>query len=275
MQLKSLLTFFVLVCSASFSLAQSAPTTENPSALTNSPSPTLEARDIMKKNLDNNKGFSDEFSIGEMVLIGSGGERTVREFEFKQLEKNDTEGNKILIKMIKPADLQGTGLLTHQQFAGEDDQWLYLSALKKSKRISGGNRTGRFLGSEFTYEDLSPRELDNYIYKNLRMEPCGDVQCHVIEIIPNNISSGYSKTVSWIRSDNFTTVNLDLYDQKGQLVKKAIFEDYRIVGSGFNLPFKITMKNLSDGRETWFVVKNRRLQTGLTAADFSKRALER
>lgn len=85
---------------------------------------------------------------------------------------------------IKPRDVQGTALLTHGHINSQDDQWLYLPALKRVKRISATARSGSFMGSEFSYEDMSSPEVEEYTHKYLRDEPCGELTCTVTEQVP-------------------------------------------------------------------------------------------
>lgn len=227
-------------------------------------------REIIDQQEAKNKGYHDEIVHGEMVLIGPHGDKATREFEVKRLEEKGEVGAKSLIKIIKPADLNGTALLSLQNKSGVDDQWLYLPALKKTTRIIGQGKTGRFIGSEFTYEDLIPPKTDQYNYVWIREE----AGCHVIEATPLFSNSGYSKTVMFIDKNDFQNTRIDFYDKKGRLFKKAIFEDRRTV-SGFPRTFKISMQNLNDGRQTVLAIQNIRIKSGQTDANFTKAVLER
>jgi len=216
-----------------------------------------------------------------MTLIGANGEKTERVFESKRFEKTGTDGEKSLIKFIQPADIQGTGLLSYQNKKTDDDQWLYLPSMKKTKRISGSGKSGSFVGSEFSFEDLIPPDIDKYTYQYLRSEPCGDVNCFVITIIPQTSDSAYSKTISWIRSDNYCNVKSEFYDKKDRLLKTATFEDYRLINNVDKVDkkywraFRLVMKNGLTNKETNFLVENLKIGSGLTSTDFTQRALER
>jgi hypothetical protein len=239
------------------------------------PSASLSGKQIMQRQDQINKGFHDEKAAGKMVLVNPKGKETIREFEYKQLEKNMTEGFKAMIKIEKPADLQGTGLLSHQNQGRPDDQWLYLPALKKTKRITGSAKSGRFIGSEFTFEDLSPKEVDDFDHKLLRDEVCGNVTCHVVESVNKTGDSNYSKTVTWVHSITFQNVKLELYNKKGALTKRALFEDYKRLGEKFWRPYKVTMKDLVKKRETRLEFNDIKVSAGQGATDFTKKMLER
>lgn len=235
----------------------------------------LTADQIVQKQIDMNKGFVDERADGKMVIVGKTGKQTLREFDFFQLEEKGNESYKAMIKINKPNDLKGTGLLTYQNKGGSDDQWLYLPALKKTRRISGSSKSGRFLGSDFSFEDLAPKDQDDFNNTLLRSEACGEVQCYVIESQSKTGDSQYSKSVSWIRHDNFQAVKMELYDGKGQLYKVASFASYQQVGGKYWRPYQITMKDVQKNRHTQLVFSDLKIGVGLSAGQFSKKALER
>ncbi|NIT13503.1 MAG: outer membrane lipoprotein-sorting protein, partial [Candidatus Dadabacteria bacterium] len=93
-------------------------------------------------------------------------------------------GDKSITVFDEPRDIEGTALLSHTKILDPDDQWLYLPAVKRVKRISSKNKSGPFVGSEFAYEDLLSQEVDKYNYKWLKDEKCGDLECHVVERYP-------------------------------------------------------------------------------------------
>lgn len=235
----------------------------------------LTGYDIIKKQVDQNAGFHDEKARGKMFMISAKGGQTVRAFEYKQLEKTTTEGNKAMIKIIEPPDLKGTGLLSYSNVGRDDDQWLYLPALKKTKRITGSAKSGRFIGSDFSYEDLSPREIDDFDYKLLREEPCGESSCYVVEITSKKGDWSYSKLVNWIRPDNFQNQRSDIYDKNGMLSKQATFDQYQQITGKYWRAYQITMKDLSKSRETKLVFEEIQIRSGLNSSDFSKNVLER
>ena len=98
--------------------------------------------------------------------------------------REQTRGDLSLVIFDTPADVKGTAFLSHTKKAGSDDQWLYLPALKRVKRIASSNQAGPFMGSEFAYEDISSQELEKYTYKYLRNEDYGGLDCFVVEYDP-------------------------------------------------------------------------------------------
>jgi len=232
-------------------------------------------KEVIQKQKDIDKGFLSEQTEGTMILTSARGKETIRQFDYYIYEETPTQGSKSLMKVLFPADLRGVGLLGHQNKERDDDQWLYLPAVGKTKRIVGGSKKGRFIGSDFTYEDLSPRNIEDYSYKLIKTEPCLDTICYVIESLPVNIKSQYSKSIAWIRNDNFQTIKLDLYDNKGVHIKTSFFEDYTLLLNQYWRSRKVIMKDLKKKRRTTLVFKNIKLKAGLTDSKFSKTALER
>ena len=153
--------------------------------------------EIIEKSIALDDGFIDSTVEGQMVLKDKSGNESVRKFKnmiFEELEP--TLGDKSIIIFTEPRDVKGTSLLTHANIEPQDDdQWLYLPALKRVKRISSSNRTGKFVSSEFSYEDLSTDEPEDFNFTWLEEGTClieTALTCHLIEATPKNKKSGYS-----------------------------------------------------------------------------------
>jgi hypothetical protein len=143
-------------------------------------------------------GWHDNRSELNMVLRNRHGDESTRDLRQQVYEVTESgRGDKSLIVFDAPRDIEGTALLSHTMIVDPDDQWLYLPAMKRVKRISSANKSGPFVGSEFAYEDLLAQELDRYDYRWLRDEPCGELQCHVVERIPRYANSGYTRQIVW------------------------------------------------------------------------------
>ena len=121
-----------------------------------------------------------------------------RELHISTLEV-DGDGDKSLTVFDSPRDVKGTAFLSHTHATEPDEQWLYLPALKRVKRISSRNKSGSFMGSEFAYEDISSQELEKYRYKWLRDETLDDRHTVVVEYYPVYENSGYTRQIVWNR----------------------------------------------------------------------------
>ncbi|MEO0956864.1 MAG: outer membrane lipoprotein-sorting protein [Pseudomonadota bacterium] len=216
---------------------------------------------------------------GEMILRDSAGNESRRVFENLSLERQDRGvGDLGIIVFTRPRDIRGTGLLTHANIEpSDDDQWLYLPAVKRVKRISSSNRTGKFVGSEFSYEDLGSQEVDDYTYKWLRDEPCPgaeELTCHVVESYPKNAKSGYSKRIGWTDVAEYRQWKVEFYNRRGDLEKVLQSSGYNEY-DGFWRPDLLVMKNLQSGKETDLLFTNYDFTASLGDGDFDPNRLPR
>ncbi len=171
-------------------------------------------------------GFVDMLVDLKMILRNRKGNAVSRDLELRQLEVPDG-GDKLMVVFNTPKAIAGTALLSHGQITREDDQWLYLPALKRVKKIASRNRSGPFLGSEFSYEDLSTQEVEKYTYNYLREEACGDQNCFVVERRPGpNLYSGYLRQVFWLDTEHYRTQKVDYYNRGDRLTKTLVGSDF-------------------------------------------------
>ena len=129
-----------------------------------------------------------------MILKNKQGQESTREIRSKTLEV-DGDGDKSMTIFNKPNDVKGTALLSFTHKQGPDDQWLYLPALKRTKRIASDNKSGPFMGSEFAFEDIASQEVEKYTYKFLRDDSLGEMDVFVFERYPVDKKSGYTRQI--------------------------------------------------------------------------------
>jgi hypothetical protein len=215
-----------------------------------------------------------------MILENAYGETSVRELRSMTLEKpNPNEGDWTLNVFDKPRDVDGTALLTHARILDPDDQWMYLPAVKRVKRISSVNKSGPFMGSEFAFEDFSSTEIDKYSYKWLRDEACpepvADRTCHVSERKPLYEHSGYTRQIGWTDTTDYQPRKLEYYDRKNELLKTLSLTDYKLHEDKFWRAHDLYMQNVVTGKSTRLTWEKFEFGTGLTQNDFSTNALQR
>ncbi len=224
-------------------------------------------------------GYGDFTVDGEMVLRDKGGKESRRVFENLTLEREASDlGDLGIIVFSKPRDIRGTGLLTHANIEpNDDDQWLYLPAVKRVKRISSSNRTGKFVSSEFSYEDLGSQEVDDYTYKWLRDEPCPNdpsFTCFVTESYPKNPKSGYSKRTAWTDTQEYRLMHIEFYNRRGDLEKTLSFNGYQQYLGQYWRAAAMNMVNKQTGKETDLLWSNYQFRTGLSETDFDSNRLK-
>ncbi|MCY4419663.1 MAG: outer membrane lipoprotein-sorting protein [Gammaproteobacteria bacterium] len=193
---------------------------------------------------------------------------------FKQLEV-EGDGDKSLFVFDTPRDVAGTALLTHAHINTPDDQWLYLPALKRVKRINSSKRSGSFMGSEFSYEDMTTPEVDEYTHTYLRDEPCGELTCTVVEQVPLDKHSGYSRKLVWQDTLELRVWKMELYDRRNSHLKTLIFEDYNQHLEKFWRAGIQTMENHLTGASTVLEWTDFRFRNPLHESEFTKPALRR
>jgi len=225
-------------------------------------------------------GFEDFTSNMVMELRNKQGDTSTRTIRLKTLEVIG-DGDKSMSIFDKPADVKGTAFLTFSHAIKPDEQWLYLPALKRVKRINSKNKSGPFMGSEFAYEDLASQEIEKYSYKYIRDEkiksaefPDG-VDTFVIERYPSYEHSGYTRQIAWINKDRYVAEKIEFYDRKNDLLKTLTSSGYKQYLGQYWRPNEMLMENHQTGKSTLLKWEDYNFKTGLTDSDFSRNSLKR
>ncbi len=219
-------------------------------------------------------GFGNFTAQQTMVLRNKHGQESQRQLRVKILEVPN-DGDKSLFVFNEPRDVQGTALLIHAHRESADDQWLYLPALKRVKRINSSNRSGSFMGSEFAYEDLTAEAVEKFTYRYLRDEPCGDLTCAISERIPVDEKSGYSRQVVWRDKDELRVWKVEYYDRKDAHLKTLTLRDYQQYLGRYWRAGEMAMENHLTGKSTVLTWTDFQFQTDLDARDFTRTGLKR
>ncbi len=241
--------------------------------------PEEKGYEIAARSDRTDRGFGDSEVVSRMILKDSQGRESERVLFQRTLEVQDeTVGDKSIIVFQEPADIEGTALLSHTKILDPDDQWLYLPALKRVKRISSKNKSGPFVGSEFAFEDFTALELNKYDYKYLRVEKCPnapELMCDVVERYPRYEHSGYTKQIGWIDQKDYQGRQVDYYDRKGDLLKTLTFDDYKLYDNKYWRSHTLRMVNHQNGKSTDFTFDQYKFGLGFTDNDFEKGVLKR
>lgn len=211
----------------------------------------------------------------EMILRNRAGKESTRKIVNRQLEV-EGDGDKSLSLFREPRDVEGTAMLTFTHGLKPDDQWLYLPALKRVKRISSKNKSGPFMGSEFAFEDLGSQEIEKYSYKYLGEETCGEgYQCYVVERVPQYENSGYTKQITWIDTEHYRNIKVEFYDRKDSLLKTLEMFGFNEYPGEYWRADRFEMTNHQTGKSTTLHWKNYDFDTVMTDQDFNQNALKR
>jgi len=222
----------------------------------------------------NTEGFIDSQSSMEMQLTNRKGNVVTREMKSKRLEVAG-DGDKSLIVFESPRDVKGVAILSFSHKNSSDDQWLYLPALKRIKRIASKNKSGPFLGSEYTFEDLSSQEVEKFSYRFLRDEDLNGQPNHIIERIPLDPYSGYTKQIVWIDTQNYLIQKVEYYDRKSFHLKTGTFSGYKKYLDKIWQASRMEIINHQNKKKTVLIFKDIAFKTGLSDKDFSQNSLKR
>jgi len=219
-------------------------------------------------------GWIDNTSDMKMLLRNKQGQESIREIKTKTLELLD-DGDKSLTIFNKPRDVKGTSFLSFSHPVGNDDQWLYLPSLKRVKRISSRNKSGPFMGSEFSFEDLSSFELDKYRYNYLGDEQINGIDSFMVEQFPTDENSGYTRRIVWLDKTEYRVQKIDFYDRKNSLLKTLSYKNYQQYLNKFWRADSALMVNHQSGKSTELKWNNYAFKTGLQDSDFNRNTLKR
>ena len=227
------------------------------------------------------KGYGDYKTKMKMILKNRHGDESTRLMHTSgfELDKGDIS-EKGFIVFDNPRDVKGTAMLTFTHKKENDDQWLYLPALKRVKRISSSSQSGSFMGSEFSYEDFGSMEVDKYNYKYLREEKCPStdlkaIDCFVIERYPTDKYSGYTRQVVWMDKPEYRAVKIEFYDRKKSLLKTLVLTKFKLYLDKYWRANELNMENHQSGKSTRLVYDSYEFGVGLKESDFTKQSLKR
>jgi len=232
----------------------------------------LTGKQIIEKVYNRPTG-KDQTSTLTMTLINAQGKQRVR--KLSQFIKNSGSIEKKIMFFTSPADVKGTSFMNWSYTNGKsDDQWIYLPALKKVKRISSDSKGDYFMGSDFTYDDLGERNLNDDTHKLLRQETVNGQACYVVQSISKDKNYMYSKTITWINKSTFIGVKKEFYDEDGDLLKIMSVNSSQKI-SGITVVTKITMQNKQKKHKTIMSLSNVKINSGLSDSKFTERMMIR
>lgn len=219
-------------------------------------------------------GWSDSTANMEMILKNKQGDTSVRKIRIKSLEM-ENDGDKSLTVFDQPRDVKGTAFLSYSHAVVPDEQWLYLPALKRVKRISSANKSGPFMGSEFAFEDLASFEVEKYDYQFLKEETVNGMASYQVKYIPQYKNSGYKYQLVWLDKQELRAHKIEFYDRKGSLLKTLTSTDYQRYLDTYWRPNLMTMVNHQTGKSTELKWNDYQFKVGLKESQFSKSGLKR
>ncbi|MFL0801685.1 MAG: outer membrane lipoprotein-sorting protein [Agarilytica sp.] len=239
-----------------------------------STTPEERGLEIAKEVDRRDRGFGSSTNNIKMTLRDKYGNERPRYIRNRTKEQ-ENDGDKSIVVFDNPGDVKGTAFLSHTHKVGSDDQWLYLPALRKVKRISSSNKAGAFMNSEFSYEDISSQEVEKYTYKFLREDQVTGLKVYVSEADPVDPKSGYSKLETYIDAERYIPLKIDFYDRGGRLKKTLVMDEYNQYKGKYWRADVWTMTNHQTGKVTILNQSEWNFDNAFTDKDFDKNSLSR
>lgn len=225
--------------------------------------------------LDSKAAPDTEHALLQMILIDQKEQQNERVVE--QWSAVDNEGNTHSVMVFhSPASVKNTRFLTRENTDNDDDQWIFLPSLNRIRRIAASDGSSSFMGTEFTYDDLSSKKLDDSTYQYLRTENAQGYECYVVEARPRDgVDSNYFKTISWVTTDSEinTVVKIEMYKSETKLQKVLVVDDLKMV-SGYWIPIRMTITNIENNRSTTILQQRLELDISVNPSRFTPRFLE-
>jgi outer membrane lipoprotein-sorting protein len=219
----------------------------------------------------NNPSGDDVQGELKMILRNKQGHERVR--QLKQFIKVEAQTEKKIMFFLSPADVKGTSFMSWSYVDGrDDDQWIYLPALKRTKRISSDSKADYFMGSDFTYDDLGDRHPSEDHHLLLREETVDKHACYVVESKPKEADYMYSKTITWVMKDNFLGLKRDFYDEKGNLLKTLTITKFEKI-NGFWTILETEMHNVQKSHTTKMIFSDVKINQGVPESKFTERSM--
>ncbi|MDX8390139.1 MAG: outer membrane lipoprotein-sorting protein [Mariprofundaceae bacterium] len=205
----------------------------------------------------------------------------IRQRNMIVFRKDEGADSKSISYFLEPANIRDTALLTYDYdgSARDDDQWLYLPALKKVRRISSADRGDYFMGTDFTFEDIKQTpEIEDYHWAIKGSEVIDGHDCWIVEGIPKSDALkknlGYNKTVSFIRKDIDMAIRVDYWDRKGQELKHFYVSSVENI-DGIWAATAMEMHNVQTQHRTKMRFSDQKYNSGISGRLFSERMLKR
>ena len=229
--------------------------------------------EVMQKVYNRPTGNDMEATL-TMTLINSQGDKRVR--KIKQYIRDFGDVEKKIMFFVSPADVKNTSFMnwSYDEEGKDDDQWIYLPALKKIKRISSDSKGDYFMGSDFTYDDLGDRKPSEDTHKILRTEKVDGLDCYVVESVPKDEDYMYSKTITWVVKDRWYGLKKEFYDEDGELLKILTLNKADKI-KGYWIIDDVEMNNVQKNHKTRMQLSDIKIDTGIPASKFTQRMMKR
>jgi len=223
----------------------------------------------------------DSTSNATLTLVNAAGQERVRRLSSVTRLREDGVRQMRMARFLYPPDIKGTATLMIEQADRDDDMWVYLPAVGKTRRLVSNNKRDSYVGTDFSYGDIIGHKVEDYTHRLLASEPVEEVECFVVESTPASDrvrrDSGYGRQVWWVRKDNYVAAKTEGYDLQGKLFKRLTASDIRLVDPehGRWQPMRLEMVNVQTGHRTVLSYEQFKANVGVEPSFFTTRYLEK
>ncbi len=208
-----------------------------------------------------------------MTLINSQGRQRERELVMLRRDIGTSGDQRYFVYFHEPADVRGMTFMVWKVPDKDDDRWIFIPSINMVRRIAANDKRSSFVGSDFTYEDISGRSVADETHRLLRTESLGERPCFVLESTPNS-SSDYARRVSWIDKERWLPLKEEYFDTREKQVRAFTADEVREVDGHWTVTRR-TMKNLQTGHRTEVEFTEISFDVGLDESLFTERYLRR
>ncbi len=215
----------------------------------------------------------DTQSESSMILTNKKGKKKT----LKLISKSKDDSKKQMIWFLEPKDDYGISFLKIEQDNGDDFMNMWLPGFNKFRRISSQKKSDSFMGSDLSFEDMTNRELDEYTYKilesNIQCYEKSDKSCYLLESIPNDKDSEYSKHITWVEKETFLSLKEESFDKNNKLLKNKSITYASI--ENYNIMNKLYVENVQKNHSTLLQINNIKINLGFSDDIFHTKTIKR
>mgnify|MGYP001575157633 CR=1 FL=1 len=235
----------------------------------------VSAEEVMKKSQAAFLYQGKDFKARVMMrLISKGGQERIREMTMLRKNFGEIGGDqKYFMYFFQPADVKDMTFMVYKYHGKDADRWLFVPSISMVRRIAAKDKHSSFVGSDFTYEDVSGRNLQEDAHSIVKEEKAGGKDCYVVKSAPKAADMEYSYKMSWIDKTTFLPLKEEYYDKKGELYKVFTAMEIKDV-KGFPTITKRSMKNLQSSHTTEVSYSKTDYNIGIDDSLFSERFLK-
>lgn len=237
------------------------------------------ATEIMQKNFVATR-VQDSVSEATLTLVSGQGDQRKRTVASSSVLSANGIDNTRLTRFTAPPDAAGMATLTDEHSGGDDNIWVYLPSMRKTRRIQSADKGKPFLGTDFSYGDIMGLRVDDWVYEEVKREPCGPVSCYAIVASAKTpavaSASGYAKRKLWIDQKSFVSIKMEGYDSGGQLIKRVSSSDIKLVDAARERyqPMQIVAENVLTAHKTEIRFTRYDVNVGVKPESLSVQSLE-